>query len=156
MNVRRAVADDIPQMLELAEERRRLYETYQPTLWRSAPNAKSAQGAYFKTLISNRKNAIVLVYENAGVVHGFIVATLIEAPPVYAPGGKTCLIDDFAVTQNNWDKAGRALMDEAHGVARAAGAIQTVVVCGHLDEAKREFLGSQDLSIASEWFVKNL
>jgi hypothetical protein len=47
-------------------------------------------------------------------------------------------------------------MDEVHRIARAAGAIQTVVVCGHLDEAKREFLRSQCLSIASEWFVKNL
>jgi GNAT superfamily N-acetyltransferase len=109
-----------------------------------------------KTLISNRRNAIVLVYENAGVVRDFIIAILIEAPPVYAPGGKTCLIDDFAVTESDWDKAGRALMDEAHEVARAAGAIQAVVVCGHLDEAKRAFLDSQGLSIASEWFVKNL
>jgi hypothetical protein len=86
MNVRRAVEDVIPQMLQLAEERRRLYETYQPTFWWPSPNTKSAQAAYFKTRITNRRNAIALVYEDSGVIRGFIIATLIEAPPVYAPG----------------------------------------------------------------------
>jgi hypothetical protein len=156
MHVRRAVEDDIPQKVELAAERRRLYETYQPTFWGSSPNARSAQTAFFKTLVPNTSNAIVLVCENASVFRGFIIAQLIEAPPVYAPGGKTCVIDDFAVTQNDWNEAGRALLGEAQCLARAAGAVQGLVVCGHLDEAKRNFLRSDGLSIASEWFVKNI
>jgi hypothetical protein len=60
------------------------------------------------------------------------------------------------VTKNEWNEAGQDLLDEAHRLARAAGAVQGVVVCGHLDEAKRNFLLSAGLSIASEWFVKNL
>jgi GNAT superfamily N-acetyltransferase len=143
-------------MLELAEEKRRLYETYQPRLWRSSPNARSAQAAFFKMLISNISDSIVLVYEDAGVFHGFIIAKVTEAPPVYAPGGRTCLIDDFAVAQNDWNEAGRALLDQAYRLARAAGAVQGVVVCGHLDEAKHNFLLSDGFSIASEWFVTNL
>ena len=156
MNVRRAVEDDTPRMLELAEERRRLYETYQPSFWRPSPNARTAQAAYFKTLISNSRNAIVLVGEDAGVLRGFIIANLIEAPPVYAPGGRTCVIDDFAVAEGDWNKAGRDLLNEALFLAREAGAVHGVVVCGHLDEAKRNFLLGAGLSITSEWFVKNL
>jgi len=143
-------------MIELAEERRRLYATYQPTFWRPSPKAASAQAAFFKTLIPNTANAIVLICEDADVFRGFIIAKLIETPPVYSPGGRTCLIDDFAVTQHDWNEAGRVLLDETHRLARVAGAIQTVVVCVHLDETKREFLRSQGLSIASEWFVGNL
>jgi hypothetical protein len=97
-----------------------------------------------------------LVGEDAGAFGGFIIAHLTEAPPVYAPGGKTCLIDDFAVTGDDWSEAGRALMAQAQRVAKSAGAIQAVVVCGHLDEPKRNFLHSEGLTIASEWFVKNL
>jgi len=155
MIVRRAVEDDVPQMVELAEERRRQYQTYQPRFWRPSPNARSAQAAFFKTLIYNI-NAIVLVSEDESAFRGFAVANLIEAPPIYAPGGRTCMIDDFAVTQNDWNEAGRALLDEVYSLARAAGAVQGVVVRGHLDEAKRGFLCREGLSIASEWFVKNL
>jgi hypothetical protein len=126
-------------MTELTDERRRLYEAYQPTFWRRAPNARPAQAAFFKTLISNR-NAIVLVCDDVGVFCGFVIASLIEAPPVYAPGGKICMIDDFAVIHHDWHEAGRALLSEAHSLARVAGAVQGVVVCGHLDEAKRSFL----------------
>jgi hypothetical protein len=156
MKIRRAVEDDIPQMVELIDERRRLYETYQPTFWRRSPNARSAQAAFFTTLVSNKGSAIVLVCGDASVFRGFVIASLVEPPPVYAPGGKTCMIDDFAVDDNDWDETGRALLGELHSLARAAGAVQGVVVCGHLDEAKRSFLRSEGFSIASEWFVKNL
>jgi ribosomal protein S18 acetylase RimI-like enzyme len=155
MMIRRAVEDDIPGMVDLMDARRRLYETYQSTFWRPSPDANSLQMKYFETLVS-KKDEIVLVCEDAGAFRGFIVASLIEAPPVYDPGGKTCVIDDFAVTGNDWDGTGRALIREALRLARAAGAVQGVVVCGHLDEAKRAFLRSEGLSIASEWFVKSL
>ena len=141
-------------MLEAMDERRRLYEAYQPTFWRRSPKASDAQATFFRTLIST-DNAIVLVAEDASIFRGFVIATLIDSPPVYAPGGKTCVIDDFAVTQNDWDETGRALLGEADRLARAAGAVQGVVVCAHLDEAKRNFLRSEGFSIASEWFVRN-
>ena len=143
-------------MVELADDTRRRHETYQPTFWRPSPNARSAQAAFFKTLISNTRNTIVLVCEDVAIFRGFIIANLIESPPVYAPGGKTCVIDDFAVARNDWDEVGRVLLSEAHNLARAAGAVQGVVVCAHLDEAKRNFLRSEGFSIASEWFVRNL
>jgi hypothetical protein len=72
MNVRRANEDDIPQMVDLAEERRRLYESYQPTFWRPSLNARSTQAAFFTAVIRNTSNAIASVYVNAGVYRGFI------------------------------------------------------------------------------------
>jgi hypothetical protein len=41
-------------------------------------------------------------------------------------------------------------------VARRQGAVQIVVVCGHLDDAKRSALASSGLQIASEWWVAPL
>ena len=155
MKIRRAVEDDIPGMVDLMDARRRLYETYQPTFWRPSPDANSRQTKYFAMLVS-KKDAIVLICEDAGAFCGFIIASLIEAPPVYDPGGKTCVIDDFAVTRNNWDRVGRALLREAQSIPREAGAVQAVVVCANLDESKRSFLVSEGLSIASEWFVKDI
>jgi len=155
MKIRRAVQDDISHMVEAMDERRRLYETYQPRFWRRSPSARSTQAAFFKTLIS-KENAIVLIAEDASIFRGFAIATVVEAPPVYAPGGKTCMVDDFATTHNDWDDTGRALLGEVNRLAKAAGAVQAVVTCGHLDEAKRSFLHSDSFSIASEWFVKNL
>jgi hypothetical protein len=55
------------------------------------------------------------------------------------------LIDDFTVTQSDWNEAGRALLSEAHRLATAAGAVQTVVVCARLDGEKRNFLCSEGL-----------
>ncbi|MBV8359535.1 MAG: hypothetical protein JO189_16590 [Deltaproteobacteria bacterium] len=66
------------------------------------------------------------------------------------------MIDDFAVAENDWNDAGQALLREVRRLARAAGAVQAVVVCGHLDTLKRDFLHSEGLSIATEWFVKKL
>ena len=54
---------------------------------------------FFKTLIYNPSNAIVLVCEDESLLRGFVIANLNEAPPVYAPGGRTCLFDEFTVTQ---------------------------------------------------------
>jgi hypothetical protein len=63
------------------------------------------------------------------------------------------MIDEI---HHDWHEAGLALLSEAHSLARVAGAVQGIEVCGHLDEAKRNFLCSEGFSIASEWFVKTL
>jgi hypothetical protein len=98
--------------------------------------------------------AICLVSEEAGQLTGFLIATLTPPPPVYDPGGLTCQIDDFAVvTAARWPTTGVRLLRA--GLARAAqrGAVQAVVVTGHLDRAKRQALRTCGLEIASEWWV---
>jgi len=49
---------------------------------------------------------------------------------------------------------GRRLLDEAVARAKERGASQVVVVCGHLDQPKREMLAACGLSIASEWWTR--
>jgi hypothetical protein len=76
------------------------------------------------------------------------------APEVYNPGGLTLIIDDFCVqSENLWQSVGHALIEETKAAAKAKGAKQILVVCGAHDHPKRKFLGEQNLSIASEWFV---
>ena len=35
--------------------------------------------------------------ESGAIVRGFVIARIMNAPPVYDPGGKTALVDDFCV-----------------------------------------------------------
>lgn len=154
--VRGATKSDLPQMIELADQRRIKYEKYQPTFWRPASHAKVMQNAFFETLLQS-ENVIALVHERETTIDGFVIATTEQAPPVYDPGGLTCLIDDFTVKESDlWQEAGRALLREATRIAKERGAVQAAVVCGHLDEAKRAFLRSEGLTIASELYVKNI
>lgn len=83
-------------MVSLSAIKRAEYETYQPTFWRKAQNAEEQQGPFFKALIA-QENVITLVEKSEGAIRGFIIATLVGSPPVYDPGGLTCLIDDFTV-----------------------------------------------------------
>ena len=56
----------------------------------------------------------------------------------------------------SWATVGVDLLNAIQEDARHRGAAQLVVVCGHLDEAKRAALDSCRLTIASEWWVAPL
>jgi len=73
---------------------------------------------------------------------------------VYGPGGLTCQIDDFAVAPvTRWPTTGTELLRAALAEAGGLGAVQAVVVTGHLDHPKRQALRACGLEIASEWWV---
>lgn len=151
-NVRCAVVADVEEMAAMAAARRNQYARYQPVFWRPAPNADEVQRPYLTKLVSDL-DVITLVSEESGTFTGFLIATIGTAPPVYAPGGLTCSIDDFAVISGRWATTGVRLLTSAIERGRERGAIQTVVVTAHLDEAKREALRTCGLSIASEWWI---
>jgi GNAT superfamily N-acetyltransferase len=154
--VRPASPEDIARMVELAAQKRTEYESYQPVFWHPADDARIKQKPFFEYLL-RQANVIALVHDDAGTIDGFVIASLVPAPPVYNPGGPTCFIDDFTVTDSaQWQDIGRALLREAIRIAKERGAAQAVVVCGHLDEPKRAFLRAEGLAIASEWYVKPL
>lgn len=97
------------------------------------------------------------VYERDSHIVGFIIARLVPAPPVYNPGGLTCLIDDFCcASADEWSTVGVPLLEHIYAEARQRGAAQAVIVCGHLDQPKRQMLFSSGATIASEWFVHDL
>ncbi len=93
--------------------------------------------------------------EAGGAIDAFIIGRMTPAPPVYAPGGPVCLVDDFCVSADvDWPQAGRALLDASEALAREQGAVLSVVVCPHLGGAKREFLASLGFAPTSEWHVR--
>ena len=146
------MATDVDAMTEMAVARREQYAGYQPVFWRPAANAEQLHRPFLARLVEDR-DVITLVSEDSGLFTGFLIATIGDAPRVYDPGGRTCQIDDFAVTPDRWATAGPLLLRSAMEQAAERGAVQAVVVTGHLDQPKRDALRSCGLSVASEWWV---
>ena len=144
---------DVAAMTTLAGIRREQYARYQPLFWRPAAGAQDKHRPYLARLVASEE-VICLVGEEAGQLTGFLIATLTPVPPVYDPGGLTCQIDDFAVVAGSrWPTTGVRLLRAGLAEAIARGAVQAVVVTGHLDQAKRQALRACGLEIASEWWV---
>src|SRR5437879_75669 len=97
--IREATEADIPQMLVLAETKRKQYEEYSPVFWRRASDAAEKQDPYFRAQLGS-ENSLCLVSEDAGQFTGFVIASIVSAPPVYDPGGPVCMVDDFAVADS--------------------------------------------------------
>jgi len=151
--IRTAVQADVPAMTTLASIRREQYARYQPLFWRPAAGAQDTHRSYLASLVASSE-AITLVSEEAGQLTGFLIATLNPAPPVYDPGGLTCLIDDFVIAPTaKWPTTGVRLLRAGLAEAGRHGAVQAVVVTGHLDQPKRRALRSCGLDVASEWWV---
>lgn len=154
--IRAAQLDDLDAILDLASRRRGDYEQAQPHFWRQASDAVAKHRPFVIQLIESA-DVISLVDVDEDELRGYVFASLVVAPPVYAPGGHTGLIDDFAVTADDlWPTVGRRLLAEASAELIASGASQVVVVAGHHDQAKRAALTGAGLTIASEWYVRSL
>jgi hypothetical protein len=63
------------------------------------------------------KDTLFAVAEVADRVQGFVIARLVPSPPVYEPGGTTCLVDDFTVADvQMWPEVGPcSSIERAHG-----------------------------------------
>lgn len=156
MTIRPAGPGDLEALLRLAEARRIQYQTYQPIFWRPASNATEVQRPHLSRLIED-EDIIAIVAESDRQVVGFAIATLVPAPPVYDPGGLTCLIDDFTMaTSEDWASVGEELLHHVGNAAHQRGATQIVIVTAHLDQSKRRALAAAGLSVASEWWVGSL
>lgn len=150
---RKANSYDISAIVALSDQKRRAYEMAQPKFWRRATDANNQQSSWFTSLL-NREDFIVLVAENNQKVVGFGVGQLLCAPEVYNPGGLTLQIDDFCIEKTeSWERTGKELVEALKAHAKTKGAVQSLIVCGHHDNPKRSFLKSQNLEIASEWYV---
>ena len=143
-------------MADLAELKREQYRTHAPVFYRPTSGAKELHAPFLASQIADAERHVALVHEASdGHVDGFLIATLVHAPPVYEPGGLTCLVDDFTVeTPDLWASAGRELLEEATRLAAERGAVQSVVVCGPQDDPKRSLLVGSGHTVASEWFTR--
>jgi hypothetical protein len=153
VTIRTATTGDLEAILELADTRRREYAAYQPVFWRPAPDAVDRQRPHLRSLLDD-ETLITLVAVTGGGLAGYAVGRLVPAPPVYDPGGPTCLVDDYAVADAaDWPTTGVDLLRAVWQAAEQRGAAQIVVVTAHLDEPKRAALETSGLTMASEWWV---
>jgi len=157
VKVRPASLGDVEAVVELAAARRAHYETYQPVFWRPAADAAARQRPHLAGLVEDPEVITLVAVADHDEVMGYVIATVAPAPPVYDPGGLTCMVDDFTVADpRDWDTVGVALLRAVSHAAAGRGAAQVVVVTAHLDEAKRAALAGSGLSVASEWWVRPL
>lgn len=151
--IRPAAAGDLEAILALAAARREQYAIYQPGFWRPAPDAAARQAPYLARLIADPA-VITLVAVTGTVLVGYAVGQLNVAPPVYDPGGPTCLVDDFTVANPAlWATVGADLLAAVTRGATDRGASQVVVITAARDDPKRTALDRSGLTPASEWWV---
>ncbi len=153
VGVRASVSSDVTAMVEMIEQRRRQYETFQPVFWRKADDSAQKSKFFFSALVANEAVTTLSAVEGAEVV-GFLIALDTPAPPIVNPGGPTITVDDFCVASSaRWPDVGTALIDRLRQIGRERQWRQMVVICGDADTAKKHFLQSVDLSIASTWWT---
>jgi hypothetical protein len=156
MPMRLAQTGDLQAVALLAAQKRKQYEKYQPVFHKESEKALEIHSVFLKDILS-KENTMAWVSERDGHIDGFIVGTIVNAPPVYNPGGKICLVDDFMVERPElWATVGRELLDKVMQSAKDKGAVLANVVCGPLDKAKRDLLSSLNFGVASEWLVKKI
>ena len=74
-----------------------------------------------------------------------------------SPGGKTVIIDDFAVEESAFaDQVASTLLDEVMSEARARGAVQIIAIAAARDERAARWLEGKKLHVASQWWTRTL
>lgn len=136
-------ADDAPWAAELMERRRRDYARYSPVFWRPAEGVVGVHAEYLRGRIS-AETTVALRTE-----HGFIIC---------ARRGSRAFVDDFAVEPpGTWGSDGSALLlAAAERLVAADGVSAVVVVTAHADRPKSEVLASLSLTLAEQWWVREL
>ena len=151
--VRPCLDSDLDAVAEMCDARRRAYAEHQPVFWRPAADAAEVGRAFLAEQVT-REQALAAVHETDGTVDGFLLASIVDAPPVYDPGGRTCAIDDFVVREpSSWAHAGPELLAYVAPLAAERGAVQCVVVTSAQDVPKASMLRGLGGSVASEWYV---
>ena len=155
LTTRVARPEDVPAMVEMAEARRRQYQTYQPVFWAKAEQSAGMSQMWFAHLVG-LKDADVLALEEDGEIAGVAIIERIPVPPVYK--GKSAIkLDDFYIRdQSRWDELGHALLEGVRALAKEREWDMLIVVSAQLDEARNDFLEREGLSVASVWYNQPL
>lgn len=111
MPIRDAIVADVPRISALLQQRREAYQRYSPIFWNIADRAAEKQTPFIQRLIEN-DDILTIVYESDKHVNGVLIASTTTAPPVYDPGGKVCMIDDYVVEAPElWQDVGTRLLE---------------------------------------------
>jgi hypothetical protein len=156
MQIRRAEQHDLADIIRLLSLKRRRLASFEPLMWRVAPDAEKVSEAFLGYLLQ-QPTTLAFTAHKDGAMYGCVVAQLQASPPVYAPGGLTCLIDDLAVEDGDLGaQAATALLHHTWGEAKLRGAVQTLVVAAEKDAHIAGALRQADLHPASVWWTKAL
>ena len=154
LRIKQATLGDLEGLLRIGDARRQTYAEHQPRFWRPAPDAVDRQRSYVTSLLDDEETFVLAAKGDDADLRAFAIGRLVPAPPVYDPGGASCVVDDFAVADpDEWPTIGPLLLDALRDWAASRGAAQMIVVTAHLDQPKRAVLRSRDLTLASEWWV---
>jgi hypothetical protein len=136
-------ADDAQWAAELMERRRREYVRYSPVFWCPAEGAVGLHERFLRSLITAETTVALRTR------HGFIICER---------RGSKGFVDDFVVKPPGaWDSDGAALLlAAADRLAIAGGVATVVVVTAHADRAKADLLGRLSLTLAEQWWVREL
>lgn len=150
MVLRPAGDEDLDALVALASEVRDRLAALEPVFWRRHPEADVNQRAWFSMLLTDDAHHVVVSTGRGGEVDGFAIARAMDAPPVFDPGGRTCLVDDWV-----WPTAdvAEALLGEVRRWAVTRGCSQLVVVSPAGDDQRRSLLSRGGLHPTSEWWT---
>lgn len=158
--VRRAIADDIPEIVRISAQHRVQLEIANPQFWRIHPEANARFGAWMAKSVTLTDRA-VFVAGSEGRLSGYIIAQ--PGSPVNLPAphdiSKTGFVDDF------WsdgfvsaDRVGSgepaALLAAAEGHFQKRGIRTALIVSPVRLAAKLNFLKSSGYREANLWLVK--
>lgn len=126
----------------LMERQRREYARYSPVFWRPAEGAAGLHARFLRGQISPETTVALRTR------HGFIICQRRQSEGFG---------DDFTVgAQGTWDGDGAALLLAAERLAALSGVSAIRVVTAHADQAKAGMLSSLPLSLAEQWWVRQL
>ncbi len=137
--VRTATPQDLEAILDLQDAQRSAYAEYQPVFWNPAPDARDRQRPYLGGQLTDPDVIVLVSTTGIDTVVGFAIGVITAAPPVYAPGGLTCLVDDFTLgPAADWATDGVDLLIAVRLKAAGRGAVQVVVVTAalHAEESR--------------------
>ena len=144
-----ATKNDVPWMMNLSHQKRLEYSYHQPNFWKMSRDSNKIQHDYFLEQIHKEEILAICYQDNLG----FVIGEIISPPGVY-DAGLTLKIDDFCVRSGDlWHSVGLELIEEIKFLAKNKGVKQVLVVSGAHDKLKNDFLVSQKLGVASQWFV---
>ena len=94
-----------------------------------------------------------MVAESDAELLGFAHALPKRVPPVYDPGTRAALVDDFCVAQPAlYDTVGAALLDALGAILREDGRGLLIVSSACGDEPKAALLRRYGLTATSQWW----
>jgi hypothetical protein len=153
--IRSALRTDIDRTVDLGVQQMHRLESHRNPFYATGPGLADYLRAAYSGLIETA-DAVALVEESPKGLEGFLLGKLVNAPPVYDPGGRVCLIDHFWVEGSaSWPTVGVGLVGAANTRIRELEGVLSRIECQWKDEGRRMFLSSNGFTVASDWYCRD-